>query len=444
MSIPTLEEFNPKVIPFQFRVIKDIRLYFDYSVGVHEILLSGSVGSAKSILMAHLAVTHCVLYPGACALIGRLSMPSLKDTLLQMIVDHLGIEIAYEFNQTRGKITFPNGSTIICHSWSDKKYKKVRSYALSAAFIEELTENDDPEFYKEIRMRLNRIPSVPEKILVCATNPDAPSHWAYEYFIENAGPTRHVYYSVTSDNPFLDVTYISQLKETLSPKEAQRMLYGEWVELLTDVIYYNYSKERNYSDQEYVIDYNYPIDIMFDFNIGEGKPMSCAVGQVIGDRFNIFDEVIVDGARTGDIMDELVARHWYQKAVHIRVYGDASGKNRDTRSIKSDYDIIKDTISNTFCGTFEMMVPLANPPVRKRHNLVNATFYTANYTVRFMVYKCKTVDKGLRLTKLKKGGNYIEDDSDRWQHVTTAIGYWICKVESSRLSVSRVRVRKMV
>jgi hypothetical protein len=35
------------------------------------------------------------------------------------------------------------------------------------------------------------------------------------------------------------------------------------------------------------------------------------------------------------------------------------------------------------------------------------------------------VDKGLRLTKMKHGAGFIEDDSDPWQHVTSAVGYGI-------------------
>lgn len=426
-SIPSLKEFNPKVIPFQYNVIRDIRKTFDYKKGVHEVLLSGSVGSAKSLLMAHLAITHCLFNKGAVALIGRKAMPNLRDTLLRMIIDHMGIDVDYNLNSSRGIITFPNKSQIISFSWADKAYKKVRSYALSAAFIEELTENNDMEFYKEIRMRLNRLPHVKEKILVTATNPDAPSHPAYEYFMENKNATRHVYYSITSDNPFLDPTYIDQLKETLSPREARRMLFGEWLELSKDVIYYNYNSATNYKAKAaYQFDPNHPIDIYFDFNIGHGKPMSAGAGQFIDGAFHLGAEFIVEGARTLDICNEIGESGILNPFKQINIYGDATGKSRDTRSKKSDYDIIVDFFKNDF--QVIMNVPLANPPVRKRHNLMNAQFRDANNKVKLYVYKgCKITDKGLRLSKLKEGGNYIEDDSDAWQHITTAIGYWVVK-----------------
>jgi len=444
-EVPVLTEFSPDLIPFQIQVIRDIRTSYDYSLGVHEVLLSGSVGSAKTLLMAHLAVTHAIDNQGANILIGRAAMPYLKDTLLRMITDHIGNCIDYEHNLSRGIITFPNKSRIFCYSWSDKKYRKVRSYALSAAFIEELTENEDPEFYKEIRMRLNRMRHIKEKILVCATNPDAPSHWAYEYFIANQSKTRHVYYSVTSDNPFLDPTYIERLKETLSPKEALRMLYGKWIELSTDIIYYNYNHERNFKDEQYKINFMYPIDVMFDFNIGVGKPLSCAIGQFINGTYHVFDEIIIEGVKTINILDELQGKEYFQKICHIRIFGDSTGKSRDTRSIKTDYEIIEHFLARQFTGSYQIMVPLANPPIRKRHNLVNSTFLNDNNKVRFYCYlSTPTVDRGFRLTKLVKSGKYTEDDKDSFQHVTTAIGYWICEIEEQLSTNNRVTVRKIV
>jgi len=433
-SVPTLTELDPNIIPYQIKVIRDIKKDFDYSGGkLHEILLSGSVGSAKSILMAHLCVTHCLENAGAVALIGRKAMPNLKDTLLQMIIDHLGTDVKYRFRQDRGRITFANGSKILCYSWHDKNYKKVRSYALSAAFIEELTENKDDEFFKEIRMRLGRIPHIKESILMCATNPDSPGHWAYKYFIDTKIKTRHVYYSVTSDNPFLQKEYIRQLKETLTPREALRMLYGQWIEIKQEVIYYNYEEERNFlKETKGELVPGYPIDLMFDFNIGVGKPMSAALGQYINGHFHIYKDFVVDGARTMNICEEISDSDYLKGYnLHIRIFGDATGKNNRTSSIHSDYDIIDGHFQNLpNVLNYEKIVPLANPPIRKRHNLVNVQFLNDNGKSNLSVYKdAEVANDGFRFSKLKAGANLMEDDSDRYQHVSTAIGYYICSVK---------------
>jgi hypothetical protein len=353
-------------------------------------------------------------------------MPQLKDTLLSMIVEHIGNDISYEFNSTRGIIRFPNGSKIIAFSWADKQYRKVRSYNISSAFIEELTENDDDEFYKEIKMRCGRIAHVKENMIICATNPSSPSHWAYKYFILSKLENRKTFYSLTEDNPYLPATYIQNIKETLTDKEVRRMLYGEWIEIKADQIYYNYDPSRNFINEVYTPKQHLPFDVSFDFNISDNKPLSCLVSQYDG-KFHVFSESHIFSARTADVIEDLHSRDIFKNAHTIRIFGDASGKNRDTRSLGSDYDIIIKTLSNLYpTKRIEYLVPKANPPIRRRHNTVNGAFMNSLGHIRLYLYKgTEWIDEGLRLTKAKSGGNFVEDDSLPQQHVTTALGYMV-------------------
>jgi len=428
-STPSFAEFNPTVIPMQADVLRRIR-DANYSLGTHEILLSGSVGSAKSILMAHVVVRHCLENSRARVLIGRRALPDLKDTLFTKILEHLEDIPATKFkvNYSSARIRFSNGSEIISRSWADKHYSKLRSLELSMAAIEELTENDgdDEQAYHEIKMRVGRLPHIKTPLIISATNPDSPGHWAYKYFIQpESHPTRHVFYSRTEDNPFLPRSYIEQLKADMDPKTALRMLYGQWVEIRGEVVYYEYNRDSQFRNLEYQINKQHPIILTWDFNIGEGKPMSMACMQYINDTFHVFDEVIISGSRTADTIEELDGKGLLQKDCKYIICGDASGKHRDTRSSQSDYDIIRKELSNRNLS-FEYHVPLSNPPVRTRHNRVNAYCQNMNGDVRLFIYKnAKTCDEAMRLTKLKSGASYIEDDSKAYQHVGTAIGYAI-------------------
>jgi hypothetical protein len=438
-DVPSFTSFNPHSVPYQFRVIRDIRRRFDYSVGSHEVLLSGSVGSAKSVLMAHVAVSHCIENEEARFLLGRMTMPDLKETIFQTVIDHLEEDfeqgVDYEVNQTKAKIVFSNGSEIISRSWADKKFKKFRSLKLSGVAIEELTENgeDYRHFYPEVMMRLGRLPHVKENILITATNPDAPSHWAYKHFITSEVKTRHVYYSVTEDNPFLPSQYIAQLKRDLDPKMARRMLHGEWLEITSEILYHSYDRSYNFRKQAYEIDPRYPIRIAHDFNIGYGKPMSAVAFQYLAhlDQFHFFQEFVVEGANTEEIMEEIGGRGLLDHPCSYIVHGDASGGNNDTRSKTTDYQIIRKYLSNYRSETrgaisFEIQVPKSNPPIRTRHNTVNGYFKNSLGAHRSFVYAtCPVLDEGCRLTKLKLGGSYIEDDTPAYQHITTAAGYGI-------------------
>ncbi len=245
--------------------------------------------------------------------------------------------------------------------------------------------------------------------------------------------TRHVYYSVTEDNPFLPVEYVAQLKRDLDPKTARRMLHGEWIEISAEFIYHQYSREPggNYRPHEYQYSHKHPVMLQFDFNIGVGKPMSACASQFIDDEFHFAEDFVVEGADTNDLMSEIEERGLFEMPVKFIIHGDASGKNKDTRSKVTDYQIIQARMSKYRRKdgtplTFEIKVPLANPPVRTRHNTMNGYMLNTHGERRLFVYKkAKTLDEGFRLTKLKPGGQYIEDDAPAYQHVTTAAGYGV-------------------
>jgi hypothetical protein len=430
---PNLSNFDPCAVKYQAKVLNDINFRYDYSHGTHEVLLSGSVGSAKSILMAHIAILHCINNARACILLGRRAMPDVRDTIYKEIVNHLEGALIEGHHYTKQdnicRINFSNGSQILTRTWADKRYKKMRSLALSMAIIEELTENDgdDRQAFEEIKMRLNRIPWIKQNLLLCATNPDSPEHWAYKYF-EMPTPksiTKHVYYSKTTDNPFLPPSYVAQLRRDLDPKMAKRMIDGEWIEIRGDFIYYAYEKSKNFINKSYVVNKKLPIHLTFDFNIGEGKPMSCALMQFSWPTVHVFNQSVIMGVRTADIIEDLDNRGLLLKECKYIINGDAAGKHKDTRSSRSDYDIIRHELSKRGI-TFEYHVAPSNPPVRTRHNRTNGMFLNSEGERRLFIYKdAPTADEGFRLTKLKQGANYIEDDSKPYQHITTAIGYAI-------------------
>ena len=430
-SKPTFCGYSPDVLRYHREVVDTIKNH-DYSTGNIEILLSGSFGSGKSLLMAHLAVRHCIEFSGARVALGRRSMPDLKRTIWREVLDHISEDFVegehYSINRASHTITWKNGSEIICLSWADQLYAKFRSLKLSMFVIEEIVESNDNEMeaFKQIKARLRRIPHIPQNILIAATNPSSPSSWVYKHFIEGSQKfsNRRVFYSRTEENPFIDPVYVRQLRQDMSPKEARRYLDGEWIEISGEVIYSEYQSDRQYlRDKVYKIDPHYPVIFTFDFNLAFEKPMSMCCLQYINDTFHVFSEVVIDGGRTIDVMEELNNRGMIRSDLRYMICGDASGKHRDTRSFRSDYDIIMDYLKRAGVQ-YEYMVPPANPAIRLRHNRVNAYCLNALGETRLYLYQgCATLDEGLRLTKLKPGANYVEDDSKRFQHVATSIGY---------------------
>ena len=454
-STPSFFQFNPRYVPYQYRVIHDLEIKYDYTNGPQFILLSGSVGSAKSVLMAWLIIKHCQEYKGARALIGRKAMPDLKDTIFQKILEMLDgsfIEgVDYVVNLTSTSIAFSNGSEIISRSWHDKKYTKFRSLELSFIAIEEVTENDakDWKFFNELIARLGRLPHVPVNLFIGATNPDSPDHPCHKFFIEGGKrvkdvvhktPNIHTYYSITEKNPFLPRWYIEGLKEKYDAKLIRRMLYGEWLHIHTDVIYYQYNPEIHFTLENTLPDKDLPLRLSFDFNIQKNKPMSSILLQYNprGRKYVFIDEVAVDGARTGDALEEWAGKGYFDLPHNpeIIIHGDATGSRGDTRGPRSDYDVIEDFMRRYKRKDgqrleYDVQILKSNPSIRERHNIANGQLKNAAGRVSVFIDKrCKVVHEGFLNTRLKENAGYIEDQSTKGQDISTACTYAIHYIET--------------
>lgn len=465
-STPSFHEFNPKYIPWQYRLWHDVDKKYDFSTGVHYVLMSGSVGSAKSLEGAALAIRHVTNNPGARCCLGRKALPDLKDTIFTKILEMLHgtyIEkVDYWVRHENGYIKFANGSEIISRSWSDRKYKKFRSLELSMLLIEELTENDkrDWDFFEEAIARVERLPHIEENLCVFMTNPDDPSHPAHEFFIEGSvidpdcpyvahktdddGLTNiHTYYSLTEQNPFLKPSYIKGLRKRYDAKMIERMLMGKWIFISTDVIYHQYG-EDSHVFKNLQIDKQLPLRFGFDFNISKGKPMSSCVAQFYPKarnkkphtrRFKFLDEVAIEGARTEDACEEWAGKGWFDLPHNptIIIHGDATGKSGSSKSKYSDYEIIEKYIANYRRKdgqklNYEIEVPAngQNPPVRDRHNTANGQLRNADGEEAVSIdEECKLVRKGFLQTRLKENAGYIEDQTTEGQDMSNAATYLI-------------------
>lgn len=274
------------------------------------------------------------------------------------------------------------------------------------------------------------------------TTLDDPGSWMYEEFVTKHNPeTQLVIYAPTEINrDNLAPGYIERLQATYSAREAERMLGAKWVFLTGSTIYYAFARAINHT-AEAEFDPALPVLWSHDFNIGQGKPMSSCLAQIkkgagppkdgkptVRPELHVFDELILDTSDTNDAAEECVARlaalgvkkNGESKVYGgVRVYGDASGKAKDTRSKKTDYEILR------AAGFVDQRVPDANPPIRDRHNAVNALLKNAAGDARLKIHpRCRALVKGLETVKLRSGAQYLEEET-REQHLTTALGYLV-------------------
>ncbi|MCH8289348.1 MAG: Lrp/AsnC family transcriptional regulator [Candidatus Marinimicrobia bacterium] len=162
-EIPLLTEYDPHDVGFHYPVIEDIRRNFDYSKGVQQIMLSGSVGSGKSLLMAHVLTTHAIDNPHTVVGLGRLTMPDLKDTILKNIDPGLKVQVIPNGIDPEIIIPKEKEKTIIAYK-AVFDYKKIDEGLCNFILINLAPdEYTDPE---KIAKELAKIPQI-ESVDIC-------------------------------------------------------------------------------------------------------------------------------------------------------------------------------------------------------------------------------------------------------------------------------------
>jgi PBSX family phage terminase large subunit len=453
-----LEEFTAEDNPSQDRfldtMINEVVPKAE-TEGVQYVILSGARGSGKSLAVEYFINWMCMEYPGIEINLSRISIKEIKDTLFKELKVMTPSKVLAKDNAE--SITFVNKSHVKCVGYGDGNVRKIRGNNCHVWVMEEVTEDALKSGLHELNLRaleeitmVTRNPGAP-KIIIILTNPEDPEHWLYRKYIDLAGyvdgdktntkkrkENVHVYYSLTSDNPHLGEAFLNNLQETLSPKQAERYIYGKWVSLATGGVYNEYLDELHWHpDIEYKINKQKPIILSWDFNTAKDKPMSTCISQYINDTFHVFDECVLENSNTRGVLEELEERGFFKQFIgtqQLQIMGDAAGWAKQSAGTMSDYGLIKQFIDHLpYKINYKIMVPKSNPAVKGRHNLVNAYLKNLKGDIRVAIYSgAETLRRGMKSTQLKKGATYKEDDSNPNQHITTAFGYmvWRCTRKS--------------
>jgi hypothetical protein len=150
--------------------------------------------------------------------------------------------------------------------------------------------------------------------------------------------------------------------------------------------------------------------------------MSSCLVQKYGDDQEVHDEIIIQGARIADAVEEFEARG-YRKWLEseggpgVIIYGDATGSHRDTRSKSSDYGLLREYGFNV------QKIRRSNPPIRHRHNSANGRLRNALGVTHTRIHpRAKTLIRGLEMVGYK-ANSFLEDEIEE-QHVTAAWSYF--------------------
>lgn len=212
---------------------------------------------------------------------------------------------------------------------------------------------------------------------------------------------------------------IEEAKRTMSAKQY-RQEYQASFETAGGRIYEDYSQENCCSSTPYEHE---ELHWSHDQNF---TPLSSCIVVIRNDIPVIIDEIVLESAVSRQSAIEFVERYKNHKNKTVYVYGDPAGRAGEKHGHKSDYDDIED-ILRMYGWRFQRRVRTKAPAIKNRQNAVRARIRNAKGEIRLWINpeKAPWCHKGLATVQLKEGSSFQEDQTNQYQHITTAIGYFV-------------------
>lgn len=318
------------------------------------------------------------------------------------------------------KIYLPNGTEI--HIIGLDQPQRIEGINWTGGVIDEIADVKGEALQANIMPALNTV------------NPTRPYYRAWCWFIGVPDGLNHYYdmaeYARTANDPewalfhwtseeILPPDVIESAKRTMSRKQYNQE-YRASFETASGRIYEDYSKDNFTTEQ---IKPHEALHWTHDQNF---TPLSSAIVVIRNGVPFFLDEIVLESAVSRQSAIEFVEKYKEHKNKTVYIYGDPAGRAGEKHGHKSDYTEIEDVL-RLHGWKFERRVRPAHPAIKDRQNAVRAMICNAKGEVRLKVNPQTALwcHKGLSTVQLQAGSSFQEDQKNQYQHITTAIGYFI-------------------
>jgi hypothetical protein len=154
-------------------------------------------------------------------------------------------------------------------------------------------------------------------------------------------------------------------------------------------------------------------------------------------HLRVLDELVLPNSNTVEAAETFIDRvgklHGLPNPVVIKIYGDASGNSRSSKSTRTDYELLREVFRGHSRFQITLQQNKANPVVRDRVNTMNHALRSAAENRSITIDpRCRELIQDLRQVRWKRdaAGNTTGelDKSDPARtHVSDALSYLVCK-----------------
>lgn len=382
------------------------------------LILYGGGGSGKSVFAAHKITLRTVGERGHKFLALRKVGDTVKDSIfaeLEAATADLGVSGEFRINKTDRTFThLLTGNQILCKGLDDvKKVKSIKG--ITGMWLEEATDFEEDDLDQlNIRIRGEKLNYVQ---YIISFNPIDEDHWLKKRFFDNPQADTTICHSTYQHNYFLSDVDRQQLEKL---KERNQLFYdvyclGKWgIVNKSDKFMYAFSSEKHVIES-YEPNPHLPILISFDFNV---SPMTCVIGQEVGDALYIFDEMKQPGST--EELCELVLAKYIGWLYNMDITGDATGFNREKalRGNINQYMVIKEILRLL---DRNIRVRSKNAELKDSRVLCNSILQHANVfitknceetirDVKYAAVKINPMTKKLDVIKTEQEGRHFFDN----------------------------------
>jgi hypothetical protein len=324
-----------------------------------------------------------------------------KEIAWEMLISQIPPEYIAKTNETALTLSLLNGSTISLKG--AEKPDNLRGRSLNFVVLDEFADMRPQAWYEVLR------PSLSDRVgsAVFIGTPKGRNHF-YDLYGKGVdgdeGWKSYQYTTIEGGN--VEANEIASARADLDERTFQQEYEAQFVNY-SGIIYYGFKREesvRRHTDDRHVI------HVGMDFNL---DPMSAVLMTRKGDTLHIFDEIVMFGSNTDEMVAELRERYGNGTIV---IYPDPASRQRKTSAGgRTDLSILQN-------AGFEVRVRNSHAAVRDRINAVNSRLLSNDGQRRLYVDpKCKKVIESLERHTYKEGTSQPEKDG--FDHMNDALGY---------------------
>ncbi|CAK1234821.1 Phage terminase large subunit (XtmB) [Fructobacillus tropaeoli] len=178
-------------------------------------------------------------------ILGGVSSKTIANNVLNPIENRLHLPINFDKN---GSFRLFGVKVVLAYTGTERGVGSIRGLTAYGAYVNEASLAVENVF-NEINQRVSKA----NGRIICDTNPDSPSHWLKQKYIDKAGDEdvriRVINFKLDDNRKFLSEDYIKQLKASYgSGALYDRAILGLWTSA-EGAVYVDWYDDENYIER---------------------------------------------------------------------------------------------------------------------------------------------------------------------------------------------------